>query len=124
MELQRLARSFDGRLDVETELLVQRARRLLSPALGNAAIAIHRDGEPVSEVRAYLAEIGLVSEERLVETIANLTDAVLSTQHFTYIEGRRLVSEWLEVHGQTQGFGRLLAEQQTPHALRSELQPA
>ena len=124
MELQRLARSVDGRLDVETELLVQRARRLLSPALGNAAVAIHRDGEPVSEVRAYLAEVGLVSEERLDETIANLTDAVLSTQHFTYIEGRRLVSEWLEVHGQTQGFGRLLAEQQTPHALRSELQPA
>ena len=124
MELQRLARSVDGRPDVETELLVQRARRLLSPALGNAAVAIHRDGEPVSEVRAYLAEVGLVSEERLDETIANLTDAVLSTQHFTYIEGRRLVSEWLEGHGQTQGFGRLLAEQQTPHALRSELQLA
>jgi hypothetical protein len=121
LELQRLARSVDRRPDVERELLVQRARRLLSPALGNAAVALHRDGEPVSEVRSYLAEVGLVSEESLDETISNLTDAVLSTQPFAHVEGRRLVSEWLEVHGQTQGFGRLLAEQNTPHALRSEL---
>ena len=92
--------------------------------MGNAAVALHRDGEPVSEVRSYLAEVGLVSDESLDETISNLTDAVLSTQPFTHIEGRRLVSEWLEVHGQTQGFGRLLAEQQTPHGLRLELQPA
>ena len=124
LELQRLARSIDRRLDVEAELMVQRARRLLSPAMGNAAVALHRDGEPVSEVRSYLAEVGLVSDESLDETISNLTDAVLSTQPFTHIEGRRLVSEWLEVHGQTQGFGRLLAEQQTPHGLRLELQPA
>jgi hypothetical protein len=124
LELQRLARSVDRRLDVEAELLVQRARRLLSPALGNAAVALHRDGEPVSQVRLYLAEVGLVSEESLDETISNLTDAVLSTQPFTHIEGRRLVSEWLEVHGQTHGFGRLLAEQQTPHGLRAELKPA
>jgi hypothetical protein len=68
--------------------------------------------------------VGLVSEENLDETISNLSDAVLSTRLFTHIEGRRLVSEWLEVHGQIQGFGRLLAEQQTPHALRSELQQA
>ena len=124
LELQRLARSVDRQLDVEAQLLVQRARRLLSPALGNAAVALHRDGEPVGEVRSYLAEVGLVSEERLDETISNLSDAYLSTQPFTHIEGRRVVSEWLEVHGQTQGFGRLLAEQQTPHGLRSELQPA
>jgi hypothetical protein len=124
LELQRVARALDRRLEVEAELLVQRARRLLSPALGNAAVALHRDGEPVSEVRSYLAEVGLVSDESLDETISNLTDPVLSTQPFTHIEGRRLVSEWLEVHGQSQGFGRLLAEQQTPQALRSELQPA
>lgn len=124
LELQRVARSLDRRLEVEAELLVQRARRLLSPALGNAAVALHRDGEPVSEVRSYLAEVGLVSDSSLDETISDLIDPVLSTQPFTKIEGRRLVSEWLEVHGQTQGFGRLLAEQQTPQALRSELQPA
>jgi hypothetical protein len=124
LELQRLARSADHRLDLEAELLVQRARRLLSPAVGNAAVALHRDGEPVGEVRSYLAEVALLDDERLDATIAQLTDPVLRTQPFTRIEGPRLASEWLEVHGQTQGFGRLLAEQQTPHALRFELQPS
>lgn len=122
-ELQRLARSVDRRLDVASGLMVQRARRLLAPALGNAAVALHRDGEPVDEVRSYLADVGLVSDERLDETISRLRDPVLRTQPFAHIEGRRLVSEWLEVHGQTRGFNRLLAEQQTPHALRSEFNP-
>jgi hypothetical protein len=30
----------------------------LSPALGNAAVALHRDGEPLHDVRSYLAEEG------------------------------------------------------------------
>jgi hypothetical protein len=121
LELRRLARSVDQRLDVEADLRVQRARRLLSPAVGNAAVALHRDGEPVGEVRSYLAEVALLSDEQLDRTISQLNDPVLRTQPFTTIEGPRLSSEWLEMHGQTHGLSRLLAEQQTPHALRSEL---
>jgi hypothetical protein len=123
LELQRLARSLEQPLDVEEWLMVQRARRLLSPALGNAAVALHRDDEPVADVRSYLAEVGLVSDDLLDDAISQVTDPVLRTQPFTQIQGPRLVSEWLEMHGQTQGFSRLLAEQQTPSALRSELQP-
>jgi hypothetical protein len=122
LELQRLARSLERPLDVEEWLMVQRARRLLSPALGNAAVALHRDGEPVADARSYLAEVGLVSDDLLDDTISQLTHPVLRTQPFTQIQGPRLVSEWLEMHGQTHGFSRLLAEQQTPNALRSELQ--
>jgi hypothetical protein len=68
--------------------------------------------------------VGLVGDERLDEAISQLQDPLLRTRPFAQIEGRRLVSEWLEVHGQTHGFSRLLAEQQTPQALRSELNPA
>ena len=124
LELQRLARSVDKRLDLEVELMVQRARRLLMPAIGNAAVALHRDGEPIDDVRSYLAEEGLVGDESLDEVISQLQDPLLRTGPFAQIEGRRLVSEWLEVHGQSQGFSRLLAEQQTPGALRSELASA
>jgi hypothetical protein len=124
LELQRLARSIDMRLDPEPELMVQRARRLLSPALANAAVALHRDGEPLDDVRAYLAEEGLVSDESLDEVVAQLQDPLLRTAPFAQVEGRRLVTEWLEVHGQSHGFSRLLAEQATPGALRSELSPA
>jgi hypothetical protein len=121
LELQALARSAGRRLDVEAELMVQRARRLMVPALGNAAVALHRDGEPIAQVRSYLAEVALVPDERLDETIARLTDSIGRTEPFARIAGRRLISEWLEVQGQTHGFARLLAEQQTPRTLRSEL---
>lgn len=122
LELQRLARSVERRLDGAAELAIQRARGLLRPALGNAAVALHRDGEPVGQVRSYLAEVALLPDEILDESVSRLADAVLRTEPFTQIEGRRLVSEWLELHGQTQGYARLLAEQQTPGTLRSEME--
>ncbi len=122
LELSQVTRSLERRLDVDAELMVQRARRLLSPALGNAAVALQRDGEPLSQVRSYLAEVALVGDDRLDDTISRLADPILGTEPFVHIEGRRLVSEWLEVHGQTHGFARLMAEQQTPRTLRSGLQ--
>ncbi|MGZ6299856.1 MAG: hypothetical protein ACXWMN_05125 [Candidatus Limnocylindria bacterium] len=120
-ELQRIGRLHGQRLDLDTELVVLRARRLLVPALGNAAVALHRDGEPVAQVRSYLAEVALVSDDRLDATISRLTDPVQRAEPFARIEGGRLVAEWLEVHGQTRGFARLLAEQFTPGELRSGL---
>jgi hypothetical protein len=120
-ELRQLARTLRLRVDVEAELLVQRARRLLAPALGSAALALHMDGQPVADVRSYLAEVALVGDDRLEATISVLTDPVWRTYPFTSIEGRRLVSEWLEVQGQTHGFNRLLGEQLTPAQLRADL---
>lgn len=120
-ELQRLAKRLDRRPNIELELAVLRAKRLLLPAFGNAAVALHRDGEPLGQVRAYLAEVALASDELIDSTIARLKDPQLRTQPFAQIEGRRLVAEWLEGHGQTHGFARLLGEQLTPGALRSEL---
>ena len=124
LELERLARSLDRRPDLEAEVLVLRARRLMTPAIGNAAVARHRDGEPIEQARAYLAEVALLADERLDEAMSRLADPVLRVEPFARIEGRRLVSEWLEEHGQIPGFARLLAEQLTPGALRSELRPA
>lgn len=121
VELRKLARSLNRRLDIEAELVVHRARQLMIPALGNAAVALHRDEEPVDRVRAYLADAALVPDDRLEATVTSLSDPTWRTYPFTYIEGRRLVSEWLEVQGQTHGFARLLAEQLSPHQLRSEL---
>jgi hypothetical protein len=120
-ELERLTRTVGERPNIEAETVVQRARRLLSPAVGNAAVALHRDGEPLPRVRAYLAEVAVVTEERLDATLALLADPLQRTEPFVHIEGRRLVSDWLETHGQTHGFARLLAEQMTPSTLRSEL---
>ena len=124
VELEKLARSLDRRPDIRGEVVVLRARRLMVPALGNAAVALHRDGEPIEQVRAYLAEVALIGDDRLAETMSRLADPVRRAEPFARIEGRRVVTEWLEEHGQTAGFARLLAEQLTPGGLRSELRPA
>jgi hypothetical protein len=123
-ELERLTRTIDERPNIEAEMVVQRARRLLAPALGNAAVALHRDGEPLSRVRAYLAEVAVVPDQQLDATVTRLADPLRRTEPFAHIEGRRLISDWLETHGQTHGFGRLMAEQMTPRTLRSELRTA
>jgi len=120
-ELRQLARRLRMRVDVGAELVVQRARRLLAPALGNAAMARHVDGRPLAEVRSYLAEVALVGDDVLDATTSLLTHPAWRTHAFAVIEGRRLVSEWLEVEGQTHGFSRLLGEQLSPEQLRADI---
>jgi len=120
-ELRQLARRLRLPVDVEAELIVQRARKLLAPAIGNAALALHVEGQPVAVVRSYLSGVALLDDDTLATTISLLNHPARRTQPFTVIEGRRLVSEWLELQGQTHGFGRLLSEQLSPTQLRADL---
>ncbi len=120
-ELGRLTRAEGMKADIEAELVVQRARRLLAPAMGNAAMALHQDEQPREQVRAYLHDVGLIDEGPLDAALARLDDPFWAVHAFTKTEGRRLVGEWLESQGQTHGYGRLLAEQLTPGLLRAEL---
>jgi hypothetical protein len=120
-ELERVARRLGLRVAIGAEMIVQRAQRLLTPAIGNAALQLHVDGRAPEAVRRYLGEVGLLADAQLEATFSLISDPTWGRYFFTYIEGRRLVGEWLEAHGQIHGFGRLLAEQQTPGSLRSEL---
>jgi len=120
-ELRQLASSLGLRVDVEAELMVQRGRRLLAPALGNAALALHVEGRPATEVRGYLSDVALVSDDALDTTMSLLAHHAWRTHPFTVVEGRRLVTEWLELHGQTHGFSRLLSEQLSPGQLRADV---
>ena len=121
-ELRQLVRRLRLPLDVEAELIVQRAGQLLAPAIGNAALALHVEGQPVAEVRSYLSEVALLDDDTLAATISLLNHPAWRTHPFTILEGRRLVSEWLELQGQTHGFSRLLSEQLSPAELRTELE--
>ena len=120
-ELGLLARREGMKVDIEAELVVQRARTLLAPAVGNAALALHQNAQPRHQVRAYLRDVGLIEGARLDATLARLADPLWAAYAFTHTEGRRLVGEWLESQGQTHGYGRLMGEQLTPGLLRGEL---
>jgi hypothetical protein len=106
---------------VEREAAVERARITLRNATPNAAIALHRDRLPATEVRDYLVEQGLYTDERIERTMALAGDPHQRYFVLTYMAGARLIGQWLEVQGQTDGFSRLLAEQLTPELLRAEI---
>lgn len=120
-ELGRLARAQGMKVDIEAELALGRARRLLAPAMGNAALALHRDEQPREQVRAYLREMALVDDGGVDAALARLADPLWAVHAFATAEGRRLVGEWLEMQGQTHGYGRLMSEQLTPGLLQGEL---
>jgi len=123
-ELEQVARRLGMKVAIGAEMIVRRAERLLTPAIGNAALQLHVDGRAPEAVHRYLGEVGLLADAQLEATFSLISDPTWGRYFFTYIEGRRLVGEWLVQQGQTHGYGRLLAEQLTPRALRSELQLA
>ncbi len=122
--LRRTVQELDIGIDpavVEREAAVERARITLRHAMPNAAIALHRDRLPATELRDYLAEQGLYSDERIDRAMAIVSDPLRGSFELTYMVGARLIGEWLEQQGQTHGFARLLAEQLTPDLLRAEI---
>ena len=118
VELERVARRLGLGVAIGAEMIVQRAQRLLYPTLGNAALQLHVDGRAPEAVHRYLGEVGLLADAQLEATFSLISDPTWGRYFFTYIEGRRLVGEWLVREGQTKGYGRLLAEQLTPGQLR------
>lgn len=117
-ELERVAHRLGLSVAIGAEMIVQRAQRLLTPAIGNAALQLHVDGRAPEAVHRYLGEVGLLADAQLEATFSLISDPTWGRYFFTYIEGRRLVGEWLVREGQTRGYGRLLAEQLTPRQLR------
>lgn len=117
-ELERIGRRLGLSVAVGAEMIVQRAQQLLTPAIGNAALQLHVDGQAPEAVHRYLSEVGLLADAQLEATFSLISDPTWGRYFFTYIEGRRLVGEWLVREGQTHGYGRLMAEQLTPGQLR------
>ena len=119
-ELRRIGRKVGLHIDVERDLEVGRGRRLLEPAASNAALLLHQDGLPASEVRGYLAEMGLLTEREVDRVMVRLSDPLLRVEPFSRAYAPQLVGDWLQVTGQTNGVARLLREQLTPGMLRDE----
>jgi hypothetical protein len=122
--LRRIVRERGLHLDpdaVEREAAVERARSILRRASATAAIALHRDRLPVTDVRELLVEQGLYPDERVERTMTIIGDPWDAGFELTYTAGARLIADWLAVQGQTRGFARLLAEQLTPDLLRAEI---
>jgi hypothetical protein len=88
----------------------------------DAAIMLHDRGVPVDEVTDYLGRWLLVPEQRAEHMVRFLTDPLWRAYSVSYVEGRRLVGEWLAARPEDETvadrFDRLLRSPTLPEDLR------
>ncbi len=101
---------------------------------------LHEDGASEADVVAYLASYGLETPERARHRLSFISDPLWRAYVFTYHVGYDLLGAWLEAsddpdgepapggagsltrrQGRQSRFARLLADQVTPSAIRSQL---
>jgi len=113
--------AYDGELDER----VTRAAAPLVRVRQDVALLLHDRGAALEDAEAHLARWGLQPPERVRQHVAFVTDPLWRTHITTYVEGARLVGDWLAARpaGQPVGgrFVRLLDEQLTPAALQEQL---
>ncbi|RJO78324.1 DUF885 domain-containing protein [Nocardia panacis] len=106
------------------ERVLTLVRRLL-PARQDAAILLHDRGADPDEVVGYLERWLLLPDERARHMVDFLTDPLWRAYTVTYIEGDRLVGEWLAARpaheSAAERYLRLLREPLLPSDLRREL---
>ncbi|MFD2472400.1 DUF885 family protein [Amycolatopsis silviterrae] len=111
------------RLDLDgerAELLLAQTTQLLS-ARQDAAILLHERGSDPEDAVAYLRRWMLVDEARARHMVRFLTDPLWRAYTSTYIEGSRLVRDWLAAApDRAAAFGRLLRTPLLPAQLREE----
>lgn len=111
--------------DVELTIRVERAVLALLPVRQDAALLLHDRGAGEAAVLAYLGRWLLVGERRARQMLRFIAHPVWRAYTTTYVEGRRLVSAWLDatVAGEsvTERYLRLLDEPRSPSSLRAVL---
>lgn len=120
-ELRRVGRDVGVDGDWAAAREIAMASLDLEAAFCSASLMAHRDGRSNEEIRDFLMEIMPQPQARIDHFLRILRDPANKTYEFTYVEGARLIRPWLELHGQTAGFARLLSEQLSPAQLRAEL---
>ncbi|WP_367127565.1 DUF885 domain-containing protein [Saccharothrix sp. HUAS TT1] len=110
------------RVDGERVEAVMRSWWKLMGVRQDAAIMLHDRGASEEEVVAHLVRWLLLPEQRARQVVGFLTDPLWRAYTVTYVEGRRLVGEWLDARGDGESvadrFHLLLRDGVLPEDLR------
>lgn len=91
----------------------------------DAALMLHDRGRSGDDVAAFLQRWTLTTPERARQSLRFLTSPLWRAYISTYVEGYRLLREWLAARPDSvsgaERFGRLLDEPLLPSSLRAEL---
>ena len=113
-----LGLKFDG----ERAEKISAASAALADVRQDAALMLHDEHRDVDDVAAFLQRWLLVDDARARQSLRFLSSPLWRAYTSTYVEGYRLLREWLEARpadvSLTQRFGRLLDEPLIPSSLR------
>ncbi|MFW0796155.1 DUF885 domain-containing protein [Gordonia sp. CPCC 205515] len=112
------------RFDGERAQRMSRASAGLLGVRQDAALLLHDRGADQDSVAQFLQRWLLAPPERARQMLRFLTSPLWRAYISTYVEGYRLLGEWLDLtpgHERLARFGRLLDEPLTPAQLRAEI---
>ncbi|MBA8822874.1 hypothetical protein FHX42_000203 [Saccharopolyspora lacisalsi] len=108
-------------LDGERAERLDAIMNVLRPVRQDAALMLHEYHADVDDVLAYLRRWLLVSEEKARQLVRFLSHPSWRAYTTTYVEGRRLLSSWLDARPPTvsaaQRYAALLSEPPTPRTV-------
>lgn len=120
----------DQDVHIEGELVERMLNlvRLLLPARQDAAILLHDRGVSAEDAVGYLERWLLLPPDRAEQIVRFLTDPLWRAYSVTYVEGARLVGDWLSARAPTvpvmDRYRLLLEEQALPGMLAEEVRRA
>ena len=113
------------RLDGERAERIAAAAAPLNRVRQDAAVLLHDRGASPDEVTAHLQRWSLVSADRAAQQLRFLTHPLWRAYITTYVEGYRLLRDWLDARPPHEPLGeryrRLLDEPLVPSAIRAEM---
>lgn len=103
--------------DVQAYLDAGRAQQGMKSISGAAALMLHRDRVPETEVLAFLMRYNATTEARARQSLRFIQNRMFRGYIFTYSVGYELVKDFVAARGEA-GFTELLTEPRTPGQLR------
>jgi hypothetical protein len=111
--------------DAQRHWLIGHALHRLRGSQGDAALQLYVAGRSRDEVIRFLEQDALVTRVRAEKMLGFITHPLWRAYVFCYAGGERLLTDWVEQAGSTEGqikrFSRLLSEQLTPSGIAEEL---
>jgi hypothetical protein len=105
-------------IDVEAMMEITRVTREIDSLAGNAAFMLHDQNKSPQEIRSYMQEYGLNTEEDAEHLIKFISDPLGRSYIFTYFVGKDLLDELFASKDRDTYFRRLLEEPVTPGQVR------
>jgi hypothetical protein len=105
-------------IDAEQLLRLNRASTGLRRVSCNAALLLHRDGQPPDQVQRYIERYGLRTPKEASQTMRFIQNPLFRSYIFNYALGKELLAPLLDGPDAVPIFQRLLSEPFTPTQIR------